>query len=148
MLKHDKILTPELQEKLARCTPVNPKMEFKFVPEIYRKEVSKDLWPVFFLKGLSSSEAMQGDFYAEKDGKQSIVYGKYFLHYFRHGVTGWKNWVNPKTGEEIGFKSEYVSLLGGLTDAAINLFPEQMIIEIATAVIGQTELTPEELEGL
>lgn len=137
----DKRLTPELQERLNKYSPVNPKMEFKYVPEGFRIEAPKNLWPVFNLKGLSSSDSMTGDFYDDKSGKMSIHMGKYYLHYFKYGVKGWSNWV-------IDFKPEYISPFGCLTDEAIALFSEQMIIEFANAIISGTELTQDELEGL
>jgi hypothetical protein len=159
------VLSDELKAKLRKCTAISIKSNFKYIPEIYRKEaVPKEYIPVFTLKGLDGldklalediltesisidKEALNGSNEAlnEGDVKFKIKAGLIKKETVKKGLLGWRNLLNDKFELIPNVK---FTKSNPCTDEYISYLSPELIAELYMAITNESTLTEEELMGL
>ena len=144
-------MSKELRDRLSSFSASKPKPNFKYVPDVYRSkdqkskdyQIPKELWPVFDLKALTGRDRIESEPF---DGSR-FSYAKYVISTVKRGLVGWSNWMDSE-GKVIAFDEEIHSAGDQISDAALELFPEPLLLELATAINKEARLTEEELNGL
>lgn len=140
----DVVITPEMEARLRRFSPVRIDGTFEYIPIAYR-DMPDAIRPVFVLRELSGTEAvetgdaMRGE--VELDGSASakrinIKQGAYTLAVCRKGIRGWRNYFDLSSGKEIAFDKE----LGAV--------PRDLLYELCNAILTHSTLKEEEIVGL
>jgi len=164
MDSRDVVMTEEMRKRLRTCLAIPVKAEFPYVPRIYRAttldkstgelqyDIPKELWPVFFLKGIDGVQAtmMEDRLLGEAtyDGNQvktSIHSGKIRVRICKLGILGWKNFRDIQ-GNLI--PRPELDSDGTVTEDSLKIISASLMVELANAITEQSRLTEDELLGL
>lgn len=150
----DKIITPEVQEKLDRLRGYTPKSTFFWTPPLYKENMPKDAWPVFKLQTRTASEhAMAEDRFTVIDdrGYMKTNTAELRIHVLRHQIKGWNKNHKDRNGDPIPFEMEK-DKDGKETELVstecMERVSKEMQIVIMEAVNDEEKLSEEELAGL
>jgi hypothetical protein len=150
-------LTPELKEKLKKAGVLGFQLKstFPYVPKIYRREgLPKELWPIFFLRGLDGVETagledeMHGSVTVDSSNGTSVKINsaKVRVKTVKLGVISWKNF-RDSDGNLIPSPAKD-SLNNGITEDGLRYLPPSLQVELCNAITEHSTLTDEELLGL
>jgi len=147
----NRVLTPELQEKLNKVSGLTKEHTFLYVPKVYR-EIGPDLipkseWPVFKLRGkngLEIAEAEDNSGYMDTEQQRLVITaGKARLQTLANNILGWKNFKDRE-----GNLVEFVQEKNVVYKTALQRLSAELQRELHEAINEQSVLTEEELQGL
>jgi len=144
----DMRFTPELQEKLRGFLVFSKESTFKYVPKVFREHAPKDLWPVFILRGKDGVESakVEDDAGWVDPATKAIHFtlGSQRLNLLASNIAGWSNLFDA-SDNEIKFEKNSNKKV---SEKCLRRFPSDLQIELQNAIIEQSRLSEEELQGL
>jgi hypothetical protein len=100
-------LTDEQRESLVGLMPFSEDARDEFTPDVFKKNVEEELWPVFILRPFTQAEKDKIAEVMEKVVKDPGGLDTKEIHEFtRAGIVGWRVVMNVNTGDDIEFEED------------------------------------------
>lgn len=143
----NKILSPEIEEKLKKLRGFSPKSIFLWTPDIYKENLPKEEWPIFKFSNRDAKDLADAEdnflinLVDESNAKSNSSNLRLII--LKKNIKGWKNYFD-KQNKPI----EYIEKDGEITNECLYRLSSEIQEQILDAINAESHLTDEEKEGL